>query len=503
MMTDAQNPHNILSYGAKGDGLALDTAAIQSAIEAAHQEAQAGGSGVVLFPPGAFLSGSLHLKSGVNLHLEAGAVLLGSPHRMDYERGEDYALLLADGQQDIALTGSGIIDGQGRQLAADVERLVAEKVIEDPYRSNRPSESNRPMLISFHACRGVRVEEVTLRDAACWVQTYHQCQDLRIEGIRVESTAYWNNDGIDLVDCQDVTVTRCVVNSADDAICLKSSDPQKSCENIHVQSCILRSSASALKFGTASAGGFRHVRVENLEIYDTYRSAIALEIVDGGLLEDVDIHGVRATNTGNAIFLRLGQRDQDRPPGTLRRVHIRDVNVQVPKGKPDVGYETAGPPVSEPHNLIPSSITGLPGAVLEEVTLEDIEISFAGGGSPEAAEITLDDLEKVPERSERYPEFSMFGELPAWGFYVRHASGLHIHNLRLHLAAADYRPALVFDDVQRLVLEGIEIDGQTGSQTQVALKDVQDAVLSGISGARKLGKCAGIELVELPGQPDV
>ncbi len=456
---------NILDFGAKPDGQTLNTPAIQAAIDQAHQA----GGGRVVVPAGRFLSGSIFMKSGVELHLEQDAVLLGSPHRRDYQKINWFALILASQQQNISLTGKGTIDGQGTALAADVVRMVRIGQLHDPnWGTNRPHESLRPQLIEFDDCRQVHVSGITLRNSACWVQTYDRCDSLHIDSIRVESMAYWNNDGIDLVNCRHAHIHDCFINSADDGICLKSSNVQSAfCENILVERCTIRSSASAFKIGTASYGGFRHIRVRDLTIYDTYRSAIAIEVVDGAVLEDMEVSNVRAIRTGNAIFIRLGNRRPERGIGRLSKVYIHDVYVEVPVGRPDSGYVLPGPVVLEPHNLFPSSIVGLPGHAVQDVRLENIEIVFGGGGNRARACVPLHALDSIPERPADYPEFSMFGELPAWGLYVRHMAGLQLNNIRLHCVEPDFRPALVFDDVQGLVLRDIAVSRRGGKPVVV------------------------------------
>lgn len=445
----AQPVFNILDFGAVADGQTPNTQAIQAAIDRAHQS----GGGVVLFPAGTYLSGSIYLKSNVELRLTDGVTLLGSTRRFDYDKITWHALILAKDQENIAITGAGTIDGQGAALAADVVRLVKDSIIKDPYwGNNRPHERERPQLIEFVGCKNVRVSGVFLRNSACWVQTYQACDGLLVENVRVESMAYWNNDGIDLVDSRNVVVRNCTINSADDGICLKSSYPPAFCENILIENCTVRSSASALKFGTASKVGFRNVRVRNLKVYDTYRSAVALEIVDGGFMEDIEVSHVEAKNTGNAVFIRLGHRNKNGAVGSIRNIRIHDITVEVPNGRPDAGYPFEGPEVKEPHNLIPSSITGLPGHPVRDVSLDNIVIRFGGGGRRERAHVPPDSLDRVPERPHDYPEFSMFGELPAWGFYVRHVENLRMKNIRLECLSPDFRPALVVDDVQGLQL---------------------------------------------------
>ncbi|QDA61633.1 glycoside hydrolase family 28 protein [Hymenobacter jejuensis] len=465
----------ITAYGAKGDGQTNSTAAIQKAIEEVSRQ----GGGRVIVPAGKFVTGPLVLKSGVELHLVKGATLLGSTRRLDYGTVAA-SLVTAQNQQNVAITGQGTIDGRGRELVQDLLVQLRAGVLDDPeWKAKRPTEKNRPQLLMLTGCRQVRVTGVTLKDAACWVQAYRECTDVVVDSIRVESTAYWNNDGIDFVDCKNVKLSNSFFNAADDGICLKSENPKASCDNITVTNCTVRSSASAFKLGTGSLGGFRNITVRGLTVYDTFRSAIALETVDGAFLEDIDIQNVTAKNTGNAIFLRLGHRKGE-APGTLRRVYIGNVKVQVPAGKPDKGYEIEGPVFKEPHNVNPSSITGLPGHPVQDVTLENIDITYEGGNSKTLAYASLDSLAAVPERTPNYPEFSMFGELPAYGFYVRHAQGLTLKNVRVSLNGADYRPAFVFDDVQKLALQQVTVP-KSPVQPTIVLHDVPGPIFKQVS----------------------
>jgi polygalacturonase len=457
---EPQKTWDITSFGAKGDGQTNNSSSIQHAIDTASGQ----GGGVVLVPAGRFLTGVITLRSGVELRLAEEAVLLGSARRGDYGGIKASALIVAEGQHQLSITGKGIIDGQGRELAKDVIRMLQDGSLQDPewqvvnpWHQKRPAESNRPGLIRFSHCNDVTLSGITLRDAACWVQTYVACSGLTLDHIRVESTAYWNNDGIDVVDCRDVKISNCEINAGDDGICIKSSDPHSRCENVRIEDCRVRSSASALKLGTASYGGFKHIIVRNLLVYDTYRSAIALESVDGGILEDVDIQHVLARNTGNAIFIRLGHRSKTAPIGIVRHVSIRDVTVEVPAGKPDKGYEMEGPEPDYPHNVFPSSITGLPGHPVQDVVLERVEMVYEGGGKKEKAWFGLDSLNKVPEREDSYPEFSMFGELPAWALYVRHATGIRLRDVILRYKKDDFRPAVIFDDVRSVVIQELQI----------------------------------------------
>jgi len=469
-----QKTFDITAFGAVGDGVTNNTVFIQKAIDSAAAK----GGGRVFVPKGNFVTGVITLRSGVELFVSPAAVLLGSTKRTDYGTVRASALIVAENQHHISIAGGGTIDGRGREVVVDVDRMLKEGTLQDPqwqtanpWGQKRSAEFNRPHLLTFKNCDHVTIKGVLFKDAACWVQTYKECTNLIIDSIRVKSTAYYNNDGIDIDDCRNVKITRCNVNADDDGICLKSGNPNTFCENVEIRDCIVRSSASALKFGTASHGGFKHVRVSNIKIYDTYRSAIALESVDGGTLEDITIENIKATNTGNAIFIRLGHRKTEAAIGKVRKIRISNVKVEVPAGKPDKGYEMEGPEVRAPHNIFPASITGLPGHPVEDVILENISITYGGGGNKQVAHFSLDSLQKVPENAGDYPEFSMFGELPCWGLYIRHATGIQLKNIKLQYKKEDFRPALVFDDVQQLQVQGLQIP--TAKSTPViVLKDV-------------------------------
>ena len=474
--------YNIKHYGAIADGKTNNTIAIQKAIN----KASANGGGRVVVPAGRFITGVLTLQSNVDLHINKGAFLLGSAIRADYGEGKASPLIVSNNQRHIAITGQGTIDGQGHDLLKDIYRRLNAGTLPDtewrtpnPWHQMRPTEDNRPKLIEFKNCADINIKNITIKNGLCWIQNYKNCSNLVIDSIKVESVTYWNNDGIDIVDCKNVKLTNSFFNAADDGICLKSEDRNGACENIYIANCRVRSSASAVKFGTASHGAFKKITIRNISVYDTYRSAIAIETVDGGTLEDIDIRNIKATNTGNALVIRLGHRNQKAPAGILRRVYIGNVKVDVPAGKPDAGYPMEGPVVMVPHNVFPSSVTGIPGSRVEGVTLENITINYAGGAKKEVAYFGIDTLEKVPERIRDYPEFSMFGELPAWGFYIRHADGIKIKNMVLTCKGADYRPAFIADDVHGLDLNAVSIQ-QVKMKPVILLNKVSGLILKHI-----------------------
>jgi len=477
--------YNVLDFGAVADAKTLNTEAIQAAIDAAHTNS----GGTVVLPKGIFLSGSIEMKSGVTLHLERDATLLGSTNPRHYRKINNWkALVLADHAHDVALTGQGTIDGQGRELALNVDSLHHIGEMVDPnynLRRMRPNETLRPELVYMMSCQQVMITGITMMNASCWVQTYDQCTGLEIDRITVVSREYWNNDGFDIVDCKDVRITNCDVNTADDGICLKSHSPDHINDNVYIGNCTVRSSASAIKFGTASFGGFKNVVVENIKVFDTFRSAIAIESVDGGVIENIAVSKIIAINTGNAIFIRLGHRHGDRP-GTVRNISIKDVYVQVPFGRPDNNYDMRGPEVNFFHNPFPASIAGIPDHYVENVVLENIEIRYPGRASKGMAYVPLSRLDQVPEQVKEYPEFSMFRELPAWGIFVRHARNIEMKNVTLTLENEDFRPAFLFDDVDSLQMEDINLP--VGMNHQIIFREVTgDRLDSASSGqVRKL-----------------
>ena len=271
---------SIIAYGAVADGKTNNAAFIQKAID----EVSNAGGGRVTIPPGNFLTGTLFLKSGVDLHLEPGACLLGSNKVSDYtDTGSRRALIFAKDQNRITISGSGVIDGQGQELMLDVFRKLRSGELKGDsiWLVKRP-EVGRALILLFRSCTDVNVSDITLKNSSNWVQDYRECTDVVINRITVQSTAYWNNDGLDVTDSRNVKITNCFINATDDGICLKSENPKSSCENIFIDSCTVRSSASGFKLGTAGAGGFKNIKVRNLTVFDTYRSAIAIESVDGG-----------------------------------------------------------------------------------------------------------------------------------------------------------------------------------------------------------------------------
>lgn len=469
-----QNCENIVfsgQIGAVGDGTTLNTQVFQAALDSLA----AMGGGCLVLAPGQYLCGMLRIGSDTELFLEQGAVLMGSTNPYDYEnttrkgaRGDEdvkVGLITARGVANVKVRGNGTIDARGLALALAIDSLHHTGQRIDPaYNYKRMRPTTRPKLFSIEDVIGLKVEGLNLRNSAGWGLSVDKSCDIELCHLKITNRAYWNNDGIDLNDCHRAEIHHCDINSADDGICLKSDDPKDCCSDIHIHDCRIASSSNAVKTGTASYGGFRNIRIENITVYDTFRSAIALESVDGAIMENITVDGVNAVNTGNPFFICLGHRNGDNP-GAASNITIRNLCAQVPFGRPDLAYDLRGPEVNYFHNPWPSSISGLPGCDIENVTLENIEITYPGRATKSMAYVGLYRANQVPEAIGKYPEFTMYGELPCWALYLRHINGIALRNVIFHLQDEDFRPAMLLDDVKSHDIQGLTLpDGMDVAQ---------------------------------------
>lgn len=447
----------------QSNGTTLNTGAIQKAVDYISEK----GGGTLRFYVGRYLTGTIELKSNVTILLEEGAILLGSKNIYDYNIKESNpALVYAKSANNIAVIGKGVIDGQGRDVAYNLLDQIHKGVMQDPYKYDRPF-NKRPKAIYFRECKDVTVKYINIKDAADWVTVYDQCEDVLIDSITINSTTFWNNDGIDIVDCKNFKLLNSFINAADDAICLKSHDRMKRNENVEIRNCVARSSASGIKFGTVSAGGYKNIKIINNKVYNTLRSAFTIAIPDGGILEDVLVDSLYAYNTGNPIYLRMGSRWNNQRIGVMKNVTIQNFYAEIAEDKPDAGYTYEGPIEDHPRNISPSSIVGLENMKIENVVLRNIEISYPGNGNPNYAfrGTSKEEIESISEMTDAYPEFSQFKELPAWGFFVKNANNVLFENVKLIARNKDYRPAIVFDKVNGHGLKNVKIE-ETGAKSK-------------------------------------
>ena len=448
---------NVLDYGAVNTGQALTTSAIQKAID----ECAGKGGGTVLFPAGKYISGTIFLKSFVTLHLESGAVLAGSTNLADYpvtiagirSYTDNYtcrSLIYAENQESISITGQGILDGNGSSFQVSDE--LRRSSLFESYKA-------RPYMIRFIHCSDVQLRNITLKNSPMWVQHYLSCSNVVISGITVDSRVNRNNDGIDIDACENVRISDCEISSGDDAIVLKSTCG-KLCKNVVITNCILSSECNAFKLGTESNGGFENISFSNSVVYNTDLAGIAIEMVDGGTLSNVIVSGINMDSVGCALFVRLGNRA--RPflpgqalPGTGQLSGLIISAIQAT----NVGIEGC-------------SFTGLPSFPVMNITLRDIRLAFAGGGTTEHAKAIIEELPA------KYPEFDMFGILPAYGLYFRHARGVTLDHVVLDYRTADYRPAVYLNDVDDASISGLKAESEKETESIFVVDNSRDVVMN-------------------------
>lgn len=441
------------SFGIKSNGTTLNTTSIQKAIDFISEN----GGGRLVFKVGRYLTGTIVLKDNVTIELGEGAILVGSTNPYDYifvNGTYGGGLVTSNGAKNIGITGLGVIEGQGTQTALNFFEQVTHGYIQDRLANGRVAR--RPDLIYLFESKNIRIEGINVNNACNWTLVCERCDSLEINGVTVNSRAYWNNDGIDIVDCTNTFIHDCFVTASDDGICLKSHHADYGCDNVVVRHNTVISSASGIKFGTMGYGGFRNIRIVDNIVYDTFRSAIAIESVDGGMTENIVVDSLQSYNTANPIYLVVGSRNGK--TSGMRGVRISNVYAEVPAKKMDLGVPYEGPTLEdEPRNVTPCAIVGLDGNPVSDVTFEHVEIKFPGGGNPAYARVGLKELDKVPEMPTAYPEFSQFKELPAWGVFIRHATGIRFNDVKISAETADYRPAIVLHDVDGGIFTDVEV----------------------------------------------
>lgn len=447
---------NVRAYGATGNGRTLDTPAINKAIEAAA----AAGGGTVYVPAGTYASYSVHLKSNVALFLDQGATLLAAAPPTNGTGGYDVAelnestkfqdfghshwhnsLIWGENLVNVSILGTGIIDGK-LGLTREGTRT--------------PGVANK--AIALKLCRNVLIRDITVLYGGHFGILATGIDNFTVDNVKMDT----NRDGIDVDCCRHVRISNCTINSPfDDAICLKSSYAlgfARATENVTITNCEVsgydrgtffngtyqRKEAALvpdkmdvtgrIKFGTESNGGFKNITISNC-VFE-YCRGLALETVDGGILEDVTITNITMRDIVNSPFyLRLGARmrgPENTPVGVLRRVKISNVVVY----NADVKYG--------------SIISGIPGHDIEDVTLDNIRIEFQGGGTKAQAAL-------VPAEGEKdYPDPGHMGDMPSYGFFIRHVKGLEMRNIDIRYMQEDQRPPFVLIDAKDLRLRNIK-----------------------------------------------
>jgi len=438
---------NVREFGAAGDGVHNDRDAIERAIEAAA----ASGGGQVYFPAGNYLSYTIHLKSNISLYLEQGATLIAAEpvNKTGYDRPEPNAfsqyqdfghshwmnsLIYGEGLHDISILGPGRIWGRGLT------------------RSTNVPEGGGNKTIALKLCYNVIIRDVSVLHGGHFALLATGVDNLTLDNMKVDT----DRDGFDIDCCKNVRVSNCTVNSPfDDGICLKSSfglGYARATENVTITNCQVSgydlgslldgtftrnykkysdsTTTGRIKMGTESNGGFKNVTISNC-VFD-YSRGLALETVDGGLLEDVTITNITMRDIVNApIFIRLGARmraPDSMAIGVCRRIILSNIVVYNADWR---------------HGSI---ISGLPGHPIEDLRMSDIRIYYKGGGTAEMGKRV------VPEFEKDYPEPYRWGVMPAYGFFVRHVKGLNMRGVQVSCMTPDARPPFVIDEVNGLTV---------------------------------------------------
>jgi polygalacturonase len=473
---------NVRDYGAKGDSTTLDSDAINRTIAAASKA----GGGTVYFPAGTYRSYSIRLQSRISLYLDQGATLLAATPVGDvgYDAPEPGAgnsfqdfghnhwhnsLIWGENLTDISILGPGTIYGQGLTREGPHRAPVGNKAI------------------ALKLCRNVILKDFAMLLGGHFALLATGVDNLTIDNLKIDT----NRDGLDIDCCRNVRISNCTINSPwDDAICLKSSFAlgyARATENVTITNCQVsgydrgtllngtyqrkeahlvpdkEGPTGRIKFGTESNGGFKNIAISNC-VFE-YCRGLALETVDGGLLEDVTISNITMRDIINSpIFLRLGGRLRA-PAGTevgkLRRINISNVNVY----NADSRFATL--------------ISGLPGHLIEDVRLSNISIWYKPLEAADASAIQ----QVVPEHEKTYPEPQKFGIIPAYGFFIRHVKNIELHNVSLNFMGAETRPALMLIDVQGATLQHLTAK-KPPTAPLIQLQDVSNLVVRDSEGLK-------------------
>jgi hypothetical protein len=445
----SQKTYNVLDFGAKGDSTTVNTRSIQSAIDKCNQE----GGGMVVIPHGTFISATLFLKSNVTLYLSEGAVLKGIADMQAYKQvyRSNYAFIYAEGQENIAILGRGIIHGNGEH-----------KVFQSDDHFN--GIKNRPNTIFFAECSNIQLKDYTLLNGARWCTKLDNCNNVLVDGVSVISHAVANNSALELDDCHGVRVSNCYVDVGDDGICTKSYSSY-GVKNVVITNCVIKSLSNGLKLGAVSKGSFEDITFSNCVIYDTRLSGITIQNADGSRVERVTFTNITMHNVNGGIFFKIGARNNVKP-GMIKDVMISNVIAD--------GVGCWLPDTSQPYHKeafdsrIGVGLAGQPGHRIENVRFDNIYMQFAGGGTEEHAGIVMEDLPGT------YPEYRNWGITPAYAFNCRHVKDIQFNNVRFDYMKPDARPAIFFEDAEGIVLHHVEAKIDERAKAFFRCKDITD-----------------------------
>ena len=405
----------------------MNTTAIHSAINACPV------NGFVWLHNGTFLSGTIVLKNNMTLFIDPTATLLGSGSAADYPTQTpplsnsqtsncQRALLYAQSSTNVTITGGGTINGNGRNnFTSGVE-------------------ATRPIAIWTALCNQVYLQNINIVDAAMWTVVNMQSDYLTISNLNINDDGLnGNRDGCDVVDCWHVVIANCTIDSGDDSICLKSGN-SRGINDLLVKNCtITKSQSNGLKFGTASTGTFTNITFQDCTVQNTAHSAMAVESVDGGTISGVMFQRINFSGCQNAIFIILGSRS-GAAVGSVSGITFRNITGSSLT-------DTRGCPIS---GCFTNGVTYR----LKNILFDNVNISYAGG----VGSIPANPAEYVGQ----YPENTMWGNLPAYGYYLRHATNVTFTNCFTSATSADARPWIATNDVSNLTIIGPTLNILTG-----------------------------------------
>lgn len=418
---------NVRDFGATGNGIANDTPAINKAISECH----ARGGGDVVFPAGTYLAASIHLQSNIRFALDKDAVITGADRGYDapepnaFDKYQDYghshfhnALMWGENLENFAIVG-GRVNGGHIITGEPKGRDIGDKVI------------------SIKVGRNLQFKDVTHETGGHFVYLLNDCENVTLDNIVIKKS----RDAVDFMGCRNVRVHGCnFTGCADDTIGVKSDyalGRKILSENIYVWDCYFESGCNGLQFGSETAGDFRNVNFWNIRIGQAMKAGIGITCNDGAIIDGVNYRNITIKNAANPIYLlitdRLRTGDPAKKVGTIRNVKISDVIVT------DVVAGTHHGPANA------ATISGRPEAHLENIVLENVKITYKGGGKAEETDV-------VPIYPKDYSPRSL-GPRPASGFYIRHVNGLVFRNVEFAFETTDAKPPLVAFDV-----DGFELD---------------------------------------------
>ena len=440
--------YDVRDYGAKGDGKTLDHAAINKAIDAANND----GGGQVVLSAGTYLCGSIRLKSNVELHLAAGAKILAAPAEMKaYDKSEVFggpeyqdgghtyfhnSLIWAEGQQNVSITGHGMIDGEG----------LTKRDTEKAGNVQGGSIGTGDKAIALKLCRNVTIRDITIFRGGHFAIITTGCDIGTIDNVTIDT----NRDGIDIDCCKYFTVSNTKVNTPnDDAIVLKSSYALKRpvlCEHILITNCVVTGYklgtflsgeyipekvnwvCGRIKLGTESNGGYRNITISNCTCM--WSSGLAFEEVDQGRMENITVSNVSLSHVHHyPIYITTGCRNRG-PKEVTRLSSARDIYIN-------------NVIADDCDSLAGIIITGMEGEPIRNVSLTNIHIQYRGGGKKVST--------SYREQGTNYPEPRWAGPTPAYGLFARHVDGLYLQNVNFELMKPDERPDIVLEDVKNIV----------------------------------------------------